>query len=215
MNVFLKKEIAENYDSYYQTEFGGKVDAIEKEIISELLKEIPKEKMLELGCGTGHWTEFFVNQGFNVTGVDISEAMLNIAIGKKLEANLLLANSESLPFEDGSFKSIVSITMLEFVENQDKAVQEMHRVLKPGGYLIMGFLNAESQLGINKDKDETFKNANLLKISGIETKFKQFHLVHIKQGVYLTEEFDILDNSNKISNTPPLFIGVLFQKQLT
>ena len=215
MNVFLKKEIAENYDSYYQTEFGGKVDAIEKEIISELLKEIPKEKMLELGCGTGHWTEFFVNQGFNVTGVDISEAMLNIAIGKKLEANLLLANSESLPFEDGSFKSIVSITMLEFVENQDKAVQEMHRVLKPGGYLIMGFLNAESQLGINKDKDETFKNANLLKISGIETKFKQFHLVQMKQGVYLNENFAILDNSNKISNTPPLFIGVLFQKQLT
>ncbi len=169
--------------------------------------------MLELGCGTGHWTEFFINQGFKVTGVDISDPMLNIARGKNLEADLSLANSENLPFDNESFNSIVSITMLEFVENQEKAIQEMYRVLKPGGYLIMGFINADSQIGINKDKDETFKNANLLKINDIESKFKQFHLVQMKQGVYLNQDFAILDNSNKINNTPPVFIGVLFQKQ--
>ena len=213
MNVFLKKDVADNYDSYYQTEFGGKVDAIEKEIISELLKEIPKEKMLELGCGTGHWTEVFIDQGSKVTGIDISEAMLSIARCKNLDADLRMANSESLPFEGESFDSIASITMLEFVESQDKAIQEMFRVLKPNGHLIMGFLNADSQIGINKDKDETFKNANLLKVSEIESKFKQFNILHMKQGVYLNEDFVILDNSNKINNTPPVFIGALFQKQ--
>lgn len=213
MNVFLKKDVADNYDSYYQTEFGGKVDAIEKEIISELLKEIPKEKMLELGCGTGHWTEVFIDQGFKVTGIDISEAMLSIARGKNLDAELRMANSESLPFVGESFDSIASITMLEFIENQEKAIHEMFRVLKPGGYLIMGFLNADSQIGINKDNDETFKNANLLKISDIESKFKQFNIVQLKEGVYLNQDFAVLDNSNKINNTPPVFIGALFQKQ--
>ena len=45
-NVFLKKDIADNYDSYYQTELGEKIDDIEKEIISELLNEIKEQYTL-------------------------------------------------------------------------------------------------------------------------------------------------------------------------
>jgi ubiquinone/menaquinone biosynthesis C-methylase UbiE len=212
MNIFLNTEIANKYDSYYQTELGKQIDTIEKEVIAELLTAIPKEKMLDLGCGTGHWTEFLIKKGFQLTGVDISESMLNIAKDKNLAADFLWANSENLPFEDESFNSIVSITMLEFVENLDKVIQEIYRVLKRGGSMVIGCINADSIIGKNKDTDKVFKNANLLSVSDIELKFKQFKLVQLNQGVYLNETYAIMDNSNGLNTIPPVFIGALFQK---
>jgi len=112
MNVFIDKKISEDYDNYYSTEFGKKVDEIEKKLITELLIGLPKANMLELGCGTGHWTEFFVNQGFNVIATDISELMLNIAKKKNINAEFLIADAENLPFDKENFKLISTITCL-------------------------------------------------------------------------------------------------------
>jgi len=59
MNIFEKESAAEQYDRYYETEFGRAIDALEKKEISKYLEKIPRQAMLELGCGTGHWTKFF------------------------------------------------------------------------------------------------------------------------------------------------------------
>jgi len=212
MNVFLRQDVAENYDSYYKTDFGKKVDKLEKKIISELLNDIQKEKLLDIGCGTGHWTDFFVRHGFQVTGVDSSESMLNIAKRKNIKAQFILANSENLPFEDESYSIITSITMLEFVENQDKAIRELYRILKKGGWLIIGCLNADSTIGMNKKKDEVLKHANLFRISDLKSMFYQFKLLKINQGVYVKENYEIIEPLNNLSNIEPAFIGLLLQK---
>lgn len=212
MNVFLRQDVAENYDNYYKTDSGKKVDEIEKEIISEFLNVIPKEELLDLGCGTGHWTEYFLSEGFKVKGVDISEPMLNIARGKNLNAKFLLGDSENLPFENESYQIVASITMLEFVENQNNAIQEIYRILKKDGWLIIGCLNANSILGKNKEKDEVFKNAIFFNLNDIKSKFKQFELKQIKSGVYLNADFSIMDNTKNNSNTEPVFFGALFKK---
>jgi len=61
--------------------------------------------MLELGCGTGHWTQFFCEEGFQVTGVDESEAMLERARAKNIAgARFLQADAGNLPFRDQSFQ---------------------------------------------------------------------------------------------------------------
>ncbi len=213
MNVFNSTQIANTYDIYYQTELGKTVDNIEKEIILGLLNDISKERMLELGCGTGHWTEFFLNNNFEVTGIDISESMLNIAKLKNLNCELTIGNSENIPFKNSSFNMVSSITMLEFVENIDIVVQEIFRVLKTGGYLLIGCLNSESIIGINKDKDKTFKNANFLNINDIKMKFSQFQLLQIQSGVYLNDEYQIMDYSENYNSIAPVFIAALFQKQ--
>ena len=83
MNVFNNPEIAGKYDNYYQTDFGKKVDEIEKNLVLSLISDIPRGVMLEVGCGTGHWTRFFIDQGFKLTGIDISESMLQIVKKKK------------------------------------------------------------------------------------------------------------------------------------
>lgn len=212
MNIFLRPDIGAAYDDYYQTEFGKEVDRIEKEIISGFLDNVSGEEMVDLGCGTGHWTEFFLKKGFKMKGVDISESMLHIAQKKHIDTEFILADATNLPFENESYSLVASVTMLEFIEDQDKAIREMYRILKKDGWLIMGFLNADSITGKNKDSDEIFKHACFFNRNTIRSKFKSFELLETKCGVYLNDDLSILDNIRNYQNTEPVFIGALFKK---
>ena len=116
-NIFSIPSIAEEYDNYYLNEKGKTIDIIEKRIISGHIKNIPKSNLLELRCRKGHWTILFTGLGFRVTAVDESEAMLNIAISKKIpNACFRLADAAELPFPDNNFNNIATITMHEFVK---------------------------------------------------------------------------------------------------
>jgi ubiquinone/menaquinone biosynthesis C-methylase UbiE len=209
MNIFLKKEIAENYDEYYQTDFGKEVDIIEKNIINSFLSKIPiKSNVLELGCGTGHWTKFFNKKGFNnIIAVDISNEMLKIAKKKNIDAIFLQEDSLNLTFKNNFFDTVISITMLEFVENQDKSIKEITRVLKPNGNLILGILNKNSYLGKNKEKFESFRNAKFLSINDLKNKLVDYKIIEIKGGVYVDDNFNLTKHGNE-----PLFYGVYAKK---
>lgn len=212
MNVFNIIEVANTYDSYYSTSFGKQIDKIEKEIITSLIEKVPRKPLLELGCGTGHWTKYFVDQGFEVTGIDNSEAMLTKAREKKLNANFLTADSEKLPFENSSFDVIASITMIEFVENQDEVFNEIYRVLKPKGWLIMGCLNKKSILAKNKDQSETFKNAKFLTAATLFHYLEQFGTPKQSFCVYLDKHNTILDSETEKGEVEPVFMAGVVQK---
>jgi ubiquinone/menaquinone biosynthesis C-methylase UbiE len=212
-NVFLLSEVAQDYDAYYQTEFGKNVDNLEKDTLKDLLNEMPCGEMLELGCGTGHWTEFFIELGFKVTALDNSKPMLEYAFRKKLDATFIEGNAQDIPFENESFQMISSVTMLEFVDDQEQVLKEIFRVLKPGGYLLLGCLNADSILGRNKDKDEIFREADFLTKEQLTQKLESFGNVQMKSSVFLNEQFEIQDHYvNNNSDIEPVFIGTLTQK---
>jgi len=100
-------------------------------------------KLLEIGCGTGHCSEYFGSKGFEVTGVDISERMIAVARQKNVAGGTFeVADAERLPFADDSFDVAAAITVLEFVADPARVVSEMIRcVKKTGGILIVGALN--------------------------------------------------------------------------
>lgn len=195
MNVFLNQTIANNYDGYYNTPLGSKIDRIEKSVITNYLQHVADNKLLELGCGTGHWSEHLSDMGFNVTATDISEAMLAIALKKNLEnVSFLNADANNLPFNNESYNTLVSITMLEFVEDVNKVLAEMYRVLKPNGLLVLGCLNINSELGKQKHKDDTFKNAKFFTKTELIELLKFFGNAQITECVYLNNNFELLDN---------------------
>jgi ubiquinone/menaquinone biosynthesis C-methylase UbiE len=213
-NVFLTAEVALGYDTYYQTETGKIVDNIEKKIVLAHLKNLPKTNWLELGCGTGHWTKFFSDCGFQVTAIDNSEAMLEIARSKNMEnVQVLHADASRLPFPDAFFPGIFSITMLEFVDDLELVLNEIDRVLKPGGTFVLGCLNARSELGKNKENNPVFKHAHFFTSEEIKEMLARFGNPRISAGLYFSPDFEILDGSKKQSTAEPAFIAASVQKQ--
>lgn len=194
MNVFLYSDIAGNYDSYYQTPAGKKIDEIEKEAVAGFLSQVPKQHILELGCGTGHWSEFLSELGYIITATDISDAMLEVAKQKNLtNVSFQKADAEHLPFGNETFGTVVSITMLEFTANPDNVIREIYRILKPGGVFILGCLNKRSEPGKAKDNDETFRQANFFTKEEIMDMLSVIGKPVMKECVYLTSSFELLD----------------------
>jgi ubiquinone/menaquinone biosynthesis C-methylase UbiE len=148
--------IVDGYDLWYRSTEGAMYDLLEKKVISKYLpRNIQRMKLLEIGCGTGHWSQFFSEYGFEVTGVDVSERMIKIAQNKDVpNASFQIADGQSLPFGDGSFDVTAAITTLEFVNNAEAVVHEMARCTrKPAGQLLIGVLNALAMFNRNRQQD--------------------------------------------------------------
>jgi ubiquinone/menaquinone biosynthesis C-methylase UbiE len=97
-------------------------------------------RVLEVAVGTGLNLPFY-DAGSTVVGVDLSPEMLAIARQRALETDrdvdLREGDAHDLDFEDGSFDSVVSTFSLCNIPDTDQALSEMHRVLRPGGKLIL------------------------------------------------------------------------------
>ena len=140
-NVFTNLEIASDYEIWYQT-VGSQADKQEKALLKRLLKVFStEESILEVGCGTGHFTRWFSQQGMQAIGLDLSRAMLEEAnrFGSSL---LVLGDALKLPFASNSFEIIALITTLEFLPDPVAVLSEVHRVARKG--LILGVLNTQS-----------------------------------------------------------------------
>ncbi|MEW6447703.1 MAG: methyltransferase domain-containing protein [Bacillota bacterium] len=134
---------AAEYDSWFNTPKGRLVWQLELKILLKALKPCHGERILDAGCGTGNLTQELVARGANVTGVDVSAAMLKIARKKMKEgkAVFLRADVASLPFAPESFDAAVCFTVLEFTRKPEEALRELWRVIKPGGRMVIGMLN--------------------------------------------------------------------------
>ena len=137
--------IAETYDRAYRTRKGRAYDALEKRAIKRILpRPVSGARLLDVGCGTGHWSAFFSERGYDVTGVDIAPAMIAVARGKPIpRASFQVADAQALPFPDNAFQVSAAIATLAFVRDAEAALDEMARcTARPGGTVIVGVLNA-------------------------------------------------------------------------
>ncbi len=210
-NIFEEITIAENYDAYYATAPGKTIDDLEKQLVRHSLQLLPQGHMLELGCGTGHWTAFFAAEGFEVTAVDSSAHMLAQAAKKMIHGvTFEKADALHLPFGKEAFNLVSSITMLEFVPDKQRAIEEMYRVLKPGGWLLVGALNGESALGASKDADEVFKHGDFFTLQELKMLLTTFGEPQINGAVHLSPDFKIADGTpDEHSYEPAFFVGIV------
>ncbi len=92
------------------------------------------EHILDLGCGDGQLTSRLAATGASVVGVDASAEMAAAARSRGVRADE--AAAELLPYRDGEFDAVFSNAALHWVRNQDAMMDEVRRVLKPGGRFV-------------------------------------------------------------------------------
>ncbi|MDF5723984.1 MAG: bifunctional 2-polyprenyl-6-hydroxyphenol methylase/3-demethylubiquinol 3-O-methyltransferase UbiG [Rhizonema sp. PD37] len=109
----------------------------------ELLKKYGisrSHKIVEIGCGGGILSEYIARQGFNVIGIDISEGAIEVAkqhaLLDHIEIEYQTGSVYQLTFPNNSFDVVFSSDFLEHIEDLDKAISEMSRILKPGGIFV-------------------------------------------------------------------------------
>lgn len=113
---------------------------VANELHSRFLKPV---KVLDVGCGGGFLTNHLAQFGHTVTGIDLSESSLNVAMSHDHTKSVtyLPANAYALPFEDRSFDAVCAMDILEHVENPDQLIAEASRVLRPGGHFFFHTFN--------------------------------------------------------------------------
>ncbi|WP_459915583.1 class I SAM-dependent methyltransferase [Desulfocicer niacini] len=118
-------------------------------LMMKMLSPLADRSILDIGCGWGRCAPAFMAHGLQVTGVDPSPYMLDMALdrfGTRLE--LHRAFGEGLPFEDNSFNYSVFMTSLEFMDRPAKAIEEACRVTRDK--VFIGVLNKFAPLNIHR-----------------------------------------------------------------
>jgi ubiquinone/menaquinone biosynthesis C-methylase UbiE len=107
--------------------------------------------MLDLGCGTGHLTERLCRRfpSAGVVGVDYSRGMLRQAAVRltSTRADLVLANAQLLPFDAASFDVVTCTDSFHWYPDQRQALDEIARVLRPGGRVLIVSLATLTAVG--------------------------------------------------------------------
>lgn len=119
-------------------------------LVHEAIAASAGERILDVGCGPGFYVAELlerVGPGGHVAGVDTSEPMLAMAsrrVEGRENVELRVAPATALPFEPGSFDGAVSVQVLEYVDDVPRALAELHRVLRPGGRLVVWDIDWET-----------------------------------------------------------------------
>ena len=121
---------------------------ITRDRLREVLAPRPGERVLEIGPGTGYYTlelaEWLAPKG-HVDVLDIQQEMLDHTMRRVFEAGIpnvtpTQGDAQDLPYDDDYFDAAVLVTVLGEIPDQDAAMGEIARVLKPGGRLVVGEL---------------------------------------------------------------------------
>jgi ubiquinone/menaquinone biosynthesis C-methylase UbiE len=143
-NPFGDPAVVEGYEEWYGTR-GRRADRLEKALLARLLARFPGARtLLEVGCGTGHFSRWFGERGLRVTGLDLSRPMLAEA-ARLGSPPCVRGDGVALPFPGAGFDLVALITTLEFLTEPAWALEAALRVARQG--VILGVLNRSSRLG--------------------------------------------------------------------
>ena len=114
------------------------VDRRRELIFSRLLADVPLEgkRILEVGCGTGKFSTVLRERGSDLTVLDIGRGLVRSVAGR-VSSPGVVGDACRLPFRDAGFDAVVSSECVEHTPDPERAVAEMCRVVRPGGFVCL------------------------------------------------------------------------------
>lgn len=104
-----------------------------------------EKRVIDIGCGGGFMTEALAKRSAEVFGIDPSKPAINAARNHAASLNLTinykLGQAEYIDFDDNSFDIVVCVDVLEHVENLEKSIKQISRILKPNGLFFFDTIN--------------------------------------------------------------------------
>ena len=128
---------APRYESWYETRRGARSADLERRLLGSLLGPGSSEKsILEVGCGTGYFTDWLDERYGSAVGLDHSAEMLREVRLRGRTFPIVRGDANRLPFESESFDTVVFITTIEFLDDPLAAIRESVRVARNGVVLL-------------------------------------------------------------------------------
>lgn len=197
MGLIFDQETSELYETWYQSPYGRAVDQSIESLLHSQIRPKSGDRVLDVGCGTGHHILNLSRLGLDASGVDASPYIIRRArerLGPRVE--LQVGYAEDLPFDDNAFDVVVLINTLEFLDNPLAALREAGRVAHRK--VFVGVLNSLSWVGLIKRiqgylGDPVFRRA------------KFFHLWQVKS--LMQAAFGAVPLSWGCINIGPSFLG--------
>ena len=148
------------------------------------------KNVLEVGCGAGIDLVRFAGGGAKVVGIDLSMTAIDLAC-KNFEqsgqnANLSVMNGECMQFADNTFDVVYAHGVLQYTADSAKMIEEIHRVLRPGGQAILMVYNKYSWLNLMRMVTRVpleHEDAPVM---------KKFSVSELKQLLYPFQEYRII-----------------------
>ncbi|MHB1407913.1 MAG: class I SAM-dependent methyltransferase, partial [Desulfitobacteriaceae bacterium] len=139
MTEAIFDRVAADYDSWYETEPGKAADQVER-LLAQTMFQPSGTRVLEVGCGTGQYTAWLVQEGYVLTAVDVSGEMM-----AKAQARIATVGGQvqwwqadiiEILNQLGKFHGIFSMTAFEFIPQPEQVLAKLYDCLEPGGCLL-------------------------------------------------------------------------------
>ena len=172
----IEYETGEGYAAW-APRYDGPNPAVDasRSAIADMLRAAPSGSALDAACGTGSQAAQLVGLGFDVTGVDASEAMLDVARTNVPGATFHQGMLQSLPLADASVDVVTCSLALTHVPDLGPVLAEMARVLRPGGSVVLADIHPTT--------------VSLGGAAVFPTGEEQFQLAFVRNLVHQVEEY--------------------------
>lgn len=155
-------DYAADYDQWYSEKKGNFIDRVETDLAFKMIKIEKGMNVLDVGCGTGNFSIKLAERGCSVTGIDISDEMLKIAGAKaasrKLPIEFIKMDINDLKFGENEFDAVFSMAAFEFIDDGQKVLPDILRIVKKGGQVLIGTIAGNSAWGELYTSDNFRKN---------------------------------------------------------
>ena len=145
------------YSAWYHTPRGAWIADRELRLMMSMMRPASGSSLLDVGCGTGHFSRRFANAGFNVTGIDPDQSAIEFARNRNGNVVYDIADAGKLPFDNNAFDYVTAVTSLCFITEPEQALREMWRVSRRG--VMLGLLNRHSLLFQERAKHPGYAGA--------------------------------------------------------
>jgi ubiquinone biosynthesis O-methyltransferase len=217
--------IADSYDRWYEDSKGSFIDKVETDLAFKLFKVEKGMNILDIGCGTGNFSIKLAEMGCKVTGIDISDKMLDIARKKTEKAgyhiDFYLMDAYNLKLADEQFDGVFSMAAFEFIAQPEKALDELFRVVKKGGQVLVGTISRESSWGrfyLSEEvrENSVFKYAHFKTLEEMKS-WKKENLIGTGECLFIPpsakeEEFNLQNEQKLAGKTKGGYICALWRK---